>query len=293
MTKVSNELSSRLANMGLLCAVLVVFQHVGHDLPRESLGWWVQNVLGGGISRIAVPFFFLASGFFLAGHFNERGWWLREIFKRCRTLLVPLLFWSVFGMLWGALWTALANHLAGRPMGDSIPLFHGEWIPGVGILWFIRTLFCLVVVSPLLLWVIRRFGCLAVVGLFAIYWLGNSFVVPQCDANLGDFLFYGVSFEGIAYFSLGLFLRENYQVRQLQKPVLPPSRRQMLVSGSSVTTPAAETAAVREEVLQLPHVMDLKDSSVNRFSPAVICGLAAVAMFALYFSICCHFRGGA
>lgn len=250
MSEISSTTSSRLANMGLWCAVLVVFQHVGHDLPRESLGWWVQNVLGGGISRIAVPFFFLASGFFLAGHFNERGWWLREIFKRCRTLLVPLLFWSVFGMLWSAFWTALANHLAGRPIGDSIPLFHGEWIPGVGILWFIRTLFCLVVVSPLLLWVIRRFGCLAVVGFFAIYWLGNSFVVPQCDANLGDFLFYGVSFEGIAYFALGLFLRENSRV------------------------------------------MDLKDSSTSHFSPAVICGLAAVAMIALHFSICCNFRGG-
>ena len=41
-------------------------------------------------------------------------------------------------------------------------------------------------------------------------------------------------------------------MRQLQNLVLPPSRRQMSASGSSVTMPAAETAAVREEVLQLP-----------------------------------------
>ena len=45
-----------------------------------------------GIGQCAVPFFFIASGFFLAGHMCETDWWNRECKKRVRMLLVPCLF---------------------------------------------------------------------------------------------------------------------------------------------------------------------------------------------------------
>ena len=197
MEKVDEKLSAKFANMAFVCACLVASIHV--------CGEW--RVVANGIAQIAVPFFFLASGFFLAGHTDEKGWWRRETLKRVRTLLVPLAFWCVFGTLWGALWTAIANHLAGRPLGDSISFCNGEWVPGVGILWFMRTLFGYVVISPIIVWTLRRFGWLLPMGLYVIYWTVYSFVLPSCSESAYEFLYYVVSLEGLAYFTTGICFR--------------------------------------------------------------------------------------
>ncbi len=45
----------------LICAVLVVAIHVN---PFNDVNWYLSHGLGNGISRIAVPFFFVASGYF-------------------------------------------------------------------------------------------------------------------------------------------------------------------------------------------------------------------------------------
>jgi hypothetical protein len=160
---------------------------------------------------MAVPYFFLASGFFLAGHVGETGWWGREVKKRIFTLLVPLVFWCVIGSLWAALWTAGANHLAGRPLGHDIPFCNGQWLPGVGILWFIRNLFLLVIVSKAIVWLIDCVGWLWVAVCFLVYWSVYTCLNPVApELAWQEFLVYGFSLEGLTYFSLGMFLRMKH-----------------------------------------------------------------------------------
>lgn len=61
------SISIRFANMSVVSALMVVAVHV---LKRgqviESAEWWFRRFVEGGVCRIAVPFFFLAAGYFVA-----------------------------------------------------------------------------------------------------------------------------------------------------------------------------------------------------------------------------------
>lgn len=82
-------LSSRFRNMSIMCAFLVVVIHCTSNFNVSNC--FVRMFIYDGVCRIAVPFFFFASGFFLAAHFGENYWWGKEIAKRIRTLFVPYL----------------------------------------------------------------------------------------------------------------------------------------------------------------------------------------------------------
>ena len=87
MEPVSEELSCKFKNMAIVCAILVVFIHIPLGrLESGSVLWVFDMLVRWGIAQIAVPFFFVASGYFLAGHIGEDGWWKREILKRIRAL---------------------------------------------------------------------------------------------------------------------------------------------------------------------------------------------------------------
>lgn len=57
--------SRKIRNMGILCAFLVVIIHVRPMFATGTIGWWVREIAEEGICQIAVPFFFIVSGFFL------------------------------------------------------------------------------------------------------------------------------------------------------------------------------------------------------------------------------------
>ena len=160
-TQARNVLASaKFANMSLLSAVLVVIIHV---LKRnQEFGtsvWWVRQFLGEGLCRIAVPFFFLAAGYFLAKHFNDIGWWRKEVSKRIKTLIAPFVTWSLVCFLLCSLIIIAKNLRNGTCwqedlftcrrllVASGLDLFT---VPELRQLWFVRVLFCLVFVSPLL-----------------------------------------------------------------------------------------------------------------------------------------------
>lgn len=65
MTRITDSISAKFANMSFVCACLVAMMHLQYD--RSMCGGWVFQMLFHGLPRAAVPFFFLASGFFLSG----------------------------------------------------------------------------------------------------------------------------------------------------------------------------------------------------------------------------------
>lgn len=141
MKKMDSDTSNKMANMGFLCAIFIVLLHSGC----------------GGITSVAVPYFFLAAGYFLAGHIGEEGWWRREVCKRVRSLLVPMWIWGAVSIMielllqWGIRLTGYDYQ------GESLSFLYRLlkslgvlFTVNMGVLWFVRMLFILVVISPLL-----------------------------------------------------------------------------------------------------------------------------------------------
>ena len=67
--------SSKIAGFGFVCAFLVVMIHVPQPVPVDSStpAWWLFRLTAGTFGRLGVPFYFAASGFFLARHLECGG----------------------------------------------------------------------------------------------------------------------------------------------------------------------------------------------------------------------------
>lgn len=212
--KLSLETSQKIKNMGLLCAILVVSIHVcwPHDRPL-SAGWFAYHAFAHGLSRIAVPFFFVVSGFFLAGHFDDNNWWRRETAKRIKTLLVPFVFWCAAVVVFCTPLSIAADMIARRPFGTNIVFMHGtNWLRILGLdftdypihvpLWYVRCLFLFVLTSFAFKHCIAKFG---------YAWLAAALIFNLAVNHIPDesvqmFFQYAYSTNGIFHFSVGIFL---------------------------------------------------------------------------------------
>ena len=102
----SKAFHSKIANASLLSAAMVVGMHtVGHTVLGSTV-WWFDSLVTHGIFRIAVPFFFIRSGFFLYQHYYSQDnseplycIYLKECYKRIRTLLIPFFLFSIIHFL--------------------------------------------------------------------------------------------------------------------------------------------------------------------------------------------------
>lgn len=140
---ITQSTSNKIANMALLCAVLVVSIHLMRIVPFESGAWWFFALGSETISRMAVPFFFVCSGFFLAAHYGEKGWYSTALIKRFRTIVIPyFIFFSAF-------------YLAQKGIVIVSNLLHHRHVC-LFALFDVRSLLIFVVLSPVLLWLISR-----------------------------------------------------------------------------------------------------------------------------------------
>lgn len=212
MTK---ETSCRISNLSLVCALLVVLIHVGFPSDGGGIGWFCDRFLVEGLSRVAVPFFFVVSGYFLSRHFDEPGWHSREVRKRVGSLLVPGVLWIFIGTALVFPVMALADHLAHRPFGFTVGVSDGRWVALFGLdprhgptcngaLWYVRALFLFVLCSPVLKTLVVRCGRA---------WLAFAYTLNFIHAAWRPFpdfvqglLTLGFPLSGVFYFSLGIYL---------------------------------------------------------------------------------------
>lgn len=204
--------SKKIAALGFVCACMIVIIHASPRVVSSTFARWIIGLVGAdGVCRIAVPYFFLVSGFLLAGRFSDKGWYCTAVRKRVRSIVLPYAIWIIWGMI--------VQHLAckgaavmGCKIGISDPLsvfkasalgldpFHN-----VGYLWYLRDLFFLVLASPLFYSALRKYPIAYPAVAFAIYFCYS--LAGLEGGRWYDFFEYFISLRGIAYFILGMSIR--------------------------------------------------------------------------------------
>lgn len=201
---------------------LLVFVH-GYNLNINYLQPWTipgepltfttftEYLLSNGILRFRIPMLFVISGYLFALH-DYRPYGQRNR-KRLRTLLVPYLIWSGFGlaMTWVLELFPYTRDIIAMSgimqIDESRMLLHdyhwyeyaGRWIliPVPYQLWFIRVLLIYNLAYPAIRWVImHRIGKWIFFGLALLMWLSTS-----------NFVFF--EGEGLLFFSLGVWMQKR------------------------------------------------------------------------------------
>lgn len=192
-------LSDKLKAISFLLIVMVVFLHsynlevrfnTGTEFIKKGYNSFIQDLLSQGLARIAVPLFFIISGylFFINiknGSFSE---FLSKYRKRSNTLVFPYLLWSIYGLLF---------FLILQSIPFVKPLFVSELIveysttqllsrifikPIPYQLWFIRDLIILVFLSPILYWLIKYLK-LYIIFIFLVCWICTfNFIILTSDS---------------------------------------------------------------------------------------------------------------
>lgn len=201
---ISESLSNKIATMSFFCALMVVGVHMAGSETVGAASWWLEQIFGYGLFAIAVPFFFIVSGYFVELAHVRGVTYKTTVAKRLRTILIPFLIWNLVALI-VSIGIISANDLAhSRPWGTNIHNAGWRWLsviglypfsePYLGPLWYLRGLFLLVLLSP----VLRRLS----------NWFVDSVCCHVCDdvdipgkitsipffslddTNVGPFLFY-------------------------------------------------------------------------------------------------------
>lgn len=214
--KITEDTSQKIKNMSIICALLVVAIHVTWPYDGgPSFTWFIHHVVQEGVAKIAVPFFFVVSGFFLSLHMDEEGWFDGEVCKRLHSLVVPFFVWIIIATIFVAPMQIVLDIIAHRPFGFLPHFSNGRWVATLGldprcgpsycgVLWYVRCLFCFVLIAPVFKWLVLKGG---------VVWLVCAFLVSFLHMTLSPFppflqksLEFGFSLSGVFYFSLGIYI---------------------------------------------------------------------------------------
>ena len=167
-----NEIQSYcIAWTRFILSVLVVFIHIPH--PSEiGLDFSLYAFISQGIARVAVPAFFVISGYlFSIGLEDDWSWprWWGKVKKRLLTVLIPYLLWNlIFALLinvyhffpinnqfeigWLPRWLESNDGVWGIFLGWG----RDGYVPLNYPLWFMRDLIVMFLLSPLLFLLLRK-----------------------------------------------------------------------------------------------------------------------------------------
>ena len=197
---VTSYTSDKIKIIGLILTIAVVFHHA-HNLqfasghPNAAVRF-TESFFHYGLRGLAVPFFFVCSGYFLCARANFTAAWPGEIRKRTRSLLVPFLVWSGGWIV--VMWILQSIPQLAPYFGrDQISMSHPAQIvdlmtfdPIPHPLWYMRDLFLLTLLSPLVVWAMSRRWSAAIylTGAAALYYSVPSIEVREAE----DLLFFGL-----------------------------------------------------------------------------------------------------
>ncbi len=200
-------LSDKIKIISFFSILLVVFLHAYNLENAEnpalplyfgSALWCIEDFISYGLTRIAVPLFFLFSGFLFFLGKDDKIDFAAKIRKRFRTLFVPFLLWSLLGIAFYFTLQSIpqtAVFFTKERIADFTPQ---KWLLTVFVhpipyqLWFIRDLMLLVLLSPL--WY------------YALKYLRIAFFIPVVALWVYVTNDFQNSIEALLYFCLGGYL---------------------------------------------------------------------------------------
>lgn len=202
-------LSHKIRYISFFAMIMVVFLHsynidLKQGLTSLNLGkdfnWFLQNFISNGITRIAVPIFFCISGYLFINNANPTiSDFKVKVKKRINTLLIPFLFWSIFGILFYLLLQSLpySHQFFTKKLIRNYTVL--EWLDAIFLnpipyqLWFLRDLIIMVILSPVIYFLVKKLHVFYLIAIL-FFWASHH-----------DFVF--LSSEGLLFFSFGIYLR--------------------------------------------------------------------------------------
>lgn len=219
--EISAECSAKLATFSFFAAIMVVMIHARWFLCGDGMLQYVmRRLLSEGVTQVSVPFFFVVSGFLLAGRMSQTGWWWRSVKSRTVSLLLPYVIWDVlftvgiFGILWlaqhhlvGSVRECLfASISCGMERWSHVPGLHELWVSADDPMWYVRSLFILVLISPVYsVLKFDRYGVL--LGLLFVMLFTIVFLIAPTVPLLSKFVWTTLEWRGCLYFGIGIWLR--------------------------------------------------------------------------------------
>lgn len=203
----SKGVDHRIALMSLVAVVMVVFIHTAQHPAYEMWSWWSMQIFGHGICNMAVPFFFIVSGYFLGHHFGESGWWRTQVLKRVKTVLVPFFAWNLICFVHSMGYALMTNLKVGVAWNFELPVDSVSLMRVLGVYpdypfsvptWYLRALFLYVLISPIF----------ARKGYVVLFLVGVAKVVFDVFGWSGGVLNV-VNPTGLFYFGLGCYLSQH------------------------------------------------------------------------------------
>lgn len=150
---ISKSLSDKIKIAGLLCTLMVLYRHSLNYLAffNSWTGMGISKIVEDSMSKfteIAVPYFFIVSGFFfLRNSYYERGSYVVMIKKKAKTLFLPFLIWNIAGAAF--LWFIAPDKVGNGVFSCLYNLLQSNWY---GPLWYVRDLMIMMILIPLYNW---------------------------------------------------------------------------------------------------------------------------------------------
>ena len=142
---------------------MIVFLH-SYNLPEnfeKNYIYYIENFITNGITRSAVPFFFILSGylFFYNFEFSLKKYFIK-LKKRIKSILAPFLLWSLFYLMLVLLLNLINIKIVNYSIISIYDFIYYLILKPIPFqLWFLRDLFIIVVLSPLIYWILKKKWC--------------------------------------------------------------------------------------------------------------------------------------
>lgn len=164
--------STKIRKLSALSILMVIYIHMyyteGHTMRYLS---FVEGFIGGGLCKIAVPLFYIISGYFFFRSMDGGISTIKKkLLKRCRTLLVPYIIANILTFIFYFCLSLIALKV---PAIDNVVNFDViSEVKHLGVLgtlkfvfinppiafqlWFVRDLMCIMLISPIIYPIINR-----------------------------------------------------------------------------------------------------------------------------------------
>jgi surface polysaccharide O-acyltransferase-like enzyme len=214
-------LSKKLRFISFISIILVVYLHSYNlvvkfkegtqSIIKFDINSFLQTLISQGFARIAVPFFFMISGYLFFYNFNPtyENFFIKYK-KRFFSLVVPYISWSIWGI-------ALFYILQSMPISE--PFFTKELIRSYSLnkildtvfihpipyqLWFVSDLIKYICISPIIYFLIANYSFYPIIPFFMLWFFNINFKIA--------------SIEGVLYFLIGSFFAiKNINIMRMPK----------------------------------------------------------------------------